>query len=199
MIRPWKVDTRFVMGHSILMLCLGMALCSLGSLMTNSRVEEFGYSAAVFLTAACLMGPVLLVCIGMFSNGAWRRREFYIYLPAGLFSIVCWLFFWLSRLAPLDTLVLLAGLHGLFWSLWYLGLAFHLQAYPRKAALLCVLAGTTSTIGIILSTQSGLSEISAVTAVACYITWIGLQTLLIIPYLFRGFVERQQQKCPVSH
>lgn len=190
MVRAWKVGTPFVMGHGVFMLCLGMALCSLGSFMTNPMVEALGYTMAVLLTATCLLGQALIACIRVLANRAWRRREFYIYLWAWVFSVVCWLVFWLNRLAPLDILVLLAGLHGLFWSLWYVGLAFHLQAYPRKAGLLCVLAGTTSAIGIILSTQSNLSDISAVTAVACYTTWIGIQTLLTAPYLFRNWEGR---------
>ncbi len=190
MVRMWKVGTPFVMGHGVFMLCLGMALCSLGSYMTNPRVEALGYIVAVFLTAMCLLGQAIVACIAVLANGTWRRREFYIYLWVGVFSVVCWLVFWLNRLAPLDILVLLAGLHGLFWSVWYVGLAFHLQASPRKAGMLCVLAGTTSAIGIILSTQSNLSDISAVTAVACYITWIGIQTLLTAPYLFRNWEGR---------
>lgn len=187
MVRTWKVSTPFVMGHGVFMLCLGMALCSLGSLMTNPRVEVLGYSVAVFLTALCLLAPALIVGIGVLANGIWHRREFYIYLWVGVFSVVCWLVFWLNRLAPLDMLVLLAGLHGLFWGIWYVGLAFHLQVSPLKAGLLCVLAGITSAIGIILSTQSNLSDISAVTAVACYTSWIGIQTLLTVPYLFRNW------------
>jgi len=155
--------------------------------MTNPRVEGSGYIAAVLLTAACLLGQAVVACIGVLANGTWCRREFYIYLFVGVFSVVCWLVFWLNRLAPLDMIVLLAGLQGLFWSMWYVGLAFHLQASRRKAGMLCVLAGTTAALGIILSTQSNLSDISAVTAVACYITWIGIQTLLTAPYLFRNW------------
>lgn len=190
MVRMWKVGTPFVMGHGVFMLCLGMALCSLGAFMTNPKVEAPGYIAAVFLTATCLLGQALVACIGVLANGTWRRREFYIYLFVGVFSVVCWLVFWLHRLAPLDVLVLLAGLYGLLWSVLYIGLTFHLRPSPRKAIMLCVLAATTSVIGILLSTQSDLSSISAVTAVACYLTWIGIQTLLTAPYLFRNWENR---------
>ena len=188
--RIWKVGTPLVMGHGVFLLCLGMALCSLGSFLTNPKVEALGYMVAVFLTAICLLGQAIVACIRVLANGTWHRREFYIYILVGLFAIACWLVFWLYRLAPLDMLVLLAGLQGLFWSLWYVGMTFHLQGSPRKAGILCVLAGTTSTMGIILSTQSGLSDISAVTEVACYITWIGTQTLLTVPYLFRNWEDR---------
>lgn len=190
MVRACKVGTRLVMGHGVFLLCLGMALCSLGSFMTNPKVEALGYMVAVFLTAVCLLAQVLVACTRMLINRTWHRREFYIYIVVALFAIASWLIFWLYRLAPLDMLILLAGLQGLFWSLWYLGIAFHLQGSPRKAGVLCILAGVTSTMGIILSTQSGLSDISAVTEVACYITWIGIQTLLTVPYLFRNWEAR---------
>lgn len=190
MVKAWKFGTRFVMGHGVFLLCLGMALCSLGSFMTNPKVEALGYMVAVFLTAVCLLAQVLVACTRMLINRTWHRREFYIYIVVALVSITSWMVFWLYRLAPLDMLVLLAGLQGLIWSLWYLGIAFHLQGSPRKAGVLCVLAGVTSTMGIILSTQSGLSDISAVTEVACYITWIGIQTLFTVPYLFRNWESR---------
>lgn len=188
--RIWKVGTPLVMGYGVFLLCLGMALCSLGSFMTNPKDETSGYIVAVFLTALCLVGQAIVACIGVLADETWRRRKFYIHIVVGLFAIACWVVFWMYRLAPLDTLVLLAGMQGLFWSLWCIGMALRLQRYPRKAGMLCVLAGVTSTIGIVLSTQSRLSNISAVTAVACYITWIGTQTLLTVPYLFRNWEGR---------
>jgi len=190
MVKGWKVGHRFLLGHGVFMLCVGMALCSLGSFMTNPKVEALGYIVAVSLTAMCLLGQALVAGIGMLANGAWRRRELYIYFLVGIFSVVCWLVFWLYRLAPLDLLVLLAGLYGLFWSMLYIGLTFHLHASPRKTGVLCVLAATTSVIGILLSTQSNLSDVSAVTAVACYLTWIGIQALLTAPYLYRNWENR---------
>ena len=190
MVKGWKVGHRFLMGQGVFTLCVGMALCSLGSFMTKPKIEAFGYIVAVFLTAMCLLGQALIACNGLLANRTWRRRELYIYFWVGIFSVVCWLVFWLYRLAPLDVLVLLAGLYGLFWSLLYIGLTFHLHASPRKTGVLCVLAGITSVIGIILSTQSNLSDISAVTAAACYLTWIGIQALLTAPYLFRNWENR---------
>lgn len=199
MVRAWKVSPQYVMWHGVLILCLGIALCCLGSFMTDPRVEAFGYTVAVFLTAACLVVPVFFACVAALVRKAWRRTAFYVYFVAGVLSVACWLIFWLNRLAPLDMLVLIAGLYGLVWSLWYVGLAFHLQADPRKAALLSVLAGTTAAVGIILSTQSDLSDISAVTAVACYITWIGLQTLVTVPYVFRNLKGRTARDLLADH
>ena len=187
MVRTWKVGRHCLMGHGVLMLCLGIALCSLGSLMTNPMVDESGYTVAVVLTALCLLITGLIAYLGALANRARHLRQVAIYLLVGAFSIACWLIFWLIQSAPVDIrlLVLLAGLHGLFWGLWYVRLAFHFQAYPRKAAVLCVLAGTTSSLGIILATQSQLTEINAVTAVACYTMFIGVQILLTAAYLYR--------------
>lgn len=190
MVKGWKVGHRFLMGQGVFTLAVGMALCSLGSFMTNPKAGSLGYILAVSLTAASLLGQAFIAYSGLLANKVWRHRELYIYFSAGMFSVVCWLVFWLYRLAPLDVLVLLAGLYGLLWSILYIGLTFHLHASSRKAGMLCVLAATTSVIGIILSTQSNLSDIGAVTAVACYMIWIGIQALLTAPYLFRNWKNR---------
>lgn len=190
MAKTSKVGLTIATAPGVLMLSLGMALSALGSYMTNPSIEPAGYITAVLLTAACLLGPVLVAGIGISLNGKWRSREVCIYLWLGAFSVVCWLVFWLTHLAPLEMLVLLAGFHGLFWSLCYVWLALHLQASPRKSAILCLLAGTTSSLGIILATHSNSTDISAVTAVACYITWIGIQNLLTVPYLFHNLDYR---------
>jgi hypothetical protein len=185
MVKTGKVGRNLLMGHGVLMLCLGMALFSLGSLMTNPMLDELGYTITVVLTALCLL--ITGVYLGVLANRARHRRPVAIYLLIGALSTACWLIFWLIQSAPLDIrlLVLLAGLHGLFWGLWYMRLAFHFQAYPRKAVVLCVLAGTTASLGIILATQSQLSKLSAVTAVACYAMFIGVQILLTTAYLYR--------------
>lgn len=187
MVKGWKVGHRFLMGQGVVTLAVGMALCSVGSFMTNPKAGSLGYIVAVSLTAVSLLGQALIAYSGLLANRVWRHRELYIYFWVGIFSVVCWLVFWLHRLAPLDVLVLLAGLYGLLWSILYVGFTFHLQASPRKAGILCVLAATTSVIGILLSTQSNLSDGSAVTAVACYLTWIGIQALLTALYLYRNW------------
>lgn len=167
------------------MLCLGIALSLLGSLMADPLHDALGYTMAVVLTALCLL--MAGVYLGVLANRPHQCRPVAFYLLAGALSIACWLIFWLIQSAHLDIrlLILLAGLHGLFWGLWYVRLAFHFQAYARKAVVLSVLAATTSSIGIILATQSQLSKLSAVTAVACYMTFIGIQILLTTLYLYR--------------
>ena len=185
MVKTWNVGRHFLMGHGVLMLCLGIALCFLGSLMADPSFDALGYTIAVVLTALCLL--ISGVYLGVLENRAGHRRPVGIYLLAGALSIACWLIFWLIQSVPTDLrlLVLLAGLHGLFWGLWYVRLALHFQAYARKAVLLSVLAATTSSLGIILATQSQLSKLSAVTAVACYTMFIGIQILLTTMYLYR--------------
>jgi hypothetical protein len=185
MVKTWNVGRHFLMGHGVLMLCLGIALSLIGSLMADPLFDALGYTMAVVLTALCLL--ISGGYLGVVENRAGQRRLADIYLLAGALSIYCWLIFWLIQSAPMDLrlLVLLAGLHGLFWGLWYVRLALHFQAYARKAVVLSVLAATTSFIGIILATQSQLSKLSAVTVVACYMTFIGIQILLTTAYLYR--------------
>ncbi len=196
MVRAWKVRTPFLMWHGVLMLCLGMALYFLGSFMTTPKVEALGYSVAVLLTALCLLGPGIIACIKGIAHGAWRSRKSYIYMLAIVASLACWLVFWINQSTPLDIhlLVLLAGLHGIFWGMWYLGLAFRLQGQTRKVGLLCLLAGTTSAVGLVLATQSQLTDTIAVVAVACYTTWIGVQILLTAPYLFRDLERKADEE-----
>ncbi len=185
MVKTWNIGRHFLMGHGVLMLCLGIALCLLGSLMADPSLDTLGYTTAVVLTALGLLISVGYLEVMEYRAG--QRRLANLYLLAGALSIACWLIFWLIQSAPTDLrlLVLLAGLHGLFWGLWYVRLADHFQAYARKAVVLSVLAATTASIGIILATQSQPSKLSAVTAVACYMMFIGIEILLTTLYLYR--------------
>ena len=205
MANTWKVGSHWLAGHGVLMLCLGMTLSALGSIMANPMHAELGYTLSTALTALCLL--VAGVYFGVQEAKAYLGRSGakYVLLAASL--IVCWLMFWLIQSASLDIrlLAFLAGLHGLLWGVWNLRLAKRFQAYPGKAAVLCVLAGTTSAVGIILATWSSLSEISAVTAVACYMTFIGIQILVTTALLhrrleaereFAGWQQRETEEDP---
>ena len=201
MAKVCKVGTPFVMWHGVLMLGLGIALFFLGSLMTTPRFEASGYIAAVFLTAACLLAPAMVACVRILENAAWRSRRFYVYLLAGMPLMACWLVYWLRQSDPLDInlLGLLAGLHGIFWGVWYARLAFHLKADTRKAAMLCILAGTTSAIGIVLAARPQLTTTVSVTAVACYAMFLGVQILLTAPYLFRSWENGMAEEVSAGH
>ena len=167
------------------MLCLGMTLSALGSVMANPLHTESGYALAAALTALCLL--IAGVYLAVTETRARLRRSAAIYLLVGVPPIVCWMIFWLIQSASSDIrlLVMVAGMHGLFWGLWYLRLAFRFQSHSVKAVLLCILGATTSCLGVVLATQSDLSKLGAVTAVACYVTFIGIQILLTAAFLYR--------------
>jgi len=174
------------------MLSLGMGLSTLGSLMSNPLQADLGYAlASVFSALIVLIAGAYL---GVLEARARLRRSAAIYLLVGVPPIACWLIFWLLQSASSDIrlLNLIAGIHGLFWGLWYLRLAFHFQSHSAKAVVLCILGSITSGIGIIIATQSDLSKIAAVTTVACYMTFVGIQILLTAAFLHRECREENE-------
>ncbi len=183
------------------MLCLGIALFLLGSLMTTPGFETPGYITAVFLMAACLLVPVMIAGVRILENAFWRNRRFFGYLLAGMLLMACWMVYWLRQPNPLDIdmVGILVGLHGIFWGAWYARLAFHLKANTRKAAMLCVLAGTTTAIGIVLAGRAQLTDTVAVTAAACYAMFLGVQILLTAPYLFRSWENGVAEELSAGH
>ena len=185
MAMKWDVGRHFLIGHGVFMVSLGIALNVFGFFMADPYLSALGYTMAVVLTVLGLLIPG--VYLGVLENREGHRRPAKIYLLVGTFSIACWLIFWLIQSAPTDLrlLELLAGLHGLFWGLWYVRLALHFNTYARQAVVLSVLAAATSSIGLILATQSQMTQLGAVTAVACYMTFIGMQILFTAVYLHR--------------
>jgi hypothetical protein len=178
-----KYDSHSLSNHGVLMISLGTALCALGSLMARPIREQLGYVLAEVLTALFLL--IVCVSLGIQENRTIPRRLMSIYLLAGASSIVCCLTFWLLQSASMDIRLLgiLAGLHGLLWGWWYMRAAFRFQSNPIKALVLCVLAATTSSCGIILATRSGLSKLSTVTAVGCYMIILGIQIFITAAFL----------------
>jgi hypothetical protein len=185
MAKTLKVANHLLTWHGALMLCLGMALSTLGSVMVNPTHTESGYAIAAVISAVCLL--VAGVYLGVVEARSRLRRSAAMYLLIGVPPIACWLMFWLFQSATSDIrlLGLIAGMHGLFWGLWYLRLAFRFQTYPIKAVVLCALGAITTCIGIILATQADLSQLGAVTAVAVYMTFIGIQILMTAVFLHR--------------
>jgi hypothetical protein len=175
--------------NGVLMIGLGTALCALGSLMAKPINEQLGYLLAEVLTALCLV----LVCVtaGIRENDALPRRLGAVYLAAGAASIVCCFALWLVQSASVDLRLLgiLAGLHGLVWGAWYLKLAFHFQANSAKQLTLVAAAATTSSLGIILATRSGLSKLTSVTAAGCYMIVLGMQLYLTSAFLYREYAR----------
>ena len=200
MANTWKVGGLSLVRQGMLMLCLGMSLCVLGSLMANPDYDALCYGLAAGMSSVCLL--IAGVNGGVPTKMTRLGRPVAVYLVVGASVITCWLIFWLfqSALTDIRLLVVIAGLHGLFWGLWYVKLAFHFQSYSGKAIVLCVLAGATSSLGIVLATWSGLSKLSAVTTVACYMTYMGIQIFLTAVLLHReseaekDFVGWQQRE-----
>lgn len=179
-------------GHGLLMLCLGMALSALGTIMTNPTHAELAYGVATALTSLCLVAAAIYLAV--LVNRTVSRHSIAIYALALSSAIACWAAFWLmqARSTDLNLLAMIAGLHGLFWGLWYVRLAFHFQSYAGKAVVLCTLAAITSGIGIVLGTWSELSRLSAVTSVACYMSILGIQILLTSLFLHRECEAEKQ-------
>jgi len=182
--------------HGVLMIAFGTALCALGSLMVRPVREQMGYAVAAALTALCLLTAWL--SLGIRKNTTVPKRLSRVYLMGGVVSIVCSLIYWLVQSASIDLRVvgILAGLVGLLWASWYMRLAYQFQSSTFKAAILCGLAAMTSSIGIIVATRSGLSKLSSVTAVGCYLIVLGAQIYMTAAFLHREHlralvIERQ--------
>jgi len=195
----WKVRSRvFLAGHGLLMLFLGMALFLISNLMSDPLFERSGYAAANMITAIGLMIPA-----SAFLVSASRRRHsrpLFVYLWVSALSIATWVTFWFVQSFPrnMPLLVLLAGLHGIFWSIWYVRLAYKFQGHPVKATLLSIIAAAMSFVGMILATEAGPSLIHAVAIVAGYALYVGTTTLGVTVYLFReSAVEVELTKAEV--
>jgi hypothetical protein len=186
-----KIGSYSLTKHGVLMIGLGTAVCALGSLMATPIYEQIGYVVAAALTALCLL--VACVPLGMRENRTRPQRLITGYLIAGASSIVCCLMFWLIQSASVDLRVLgiLAGLLGLFWGSWYVRLAFQFQSNSIKALILCTLAATTSSLGIMLATRTGLSRLITVTMVGCYMIMLGIQIYLTAAFLHREYARAQ--------
>jgi uncharacterized membrane protein HdeD (DUF308 family) len=184
-----ELQSKFLTKNGVLGIGLGMALCALGSLMAKPINEQLDYLLAEVLTALCFV----LVCVsaGIRADNALPRRMSAVHLAAGAASIVCCLGLWLvqSASADLRLLGILAGLHGVFWGVWYLKLAFQFQPNSIKQTMLIATAATTSSLGIILATRPGLSKLGSVTAVGCYMTILGLQLYLTSAFLYREYAR----------
>ena len=202
MAKKLKVRSRsLLIGHGMLMLSLGMALFFLSTLISDPHFEKIGYVAANALTAACLLIPASVFTV--FAKRLRHPRPMVVYLSVCALSIACWVTFWFVQFSPVDvpSLALLAGLHGVFWSLWYVRLALNFKGYPVKATLLSILAASMPFLGAILATQAELSPVRAVTMVAGYAMYIGISTLSMTVYLFRECADEAELPAaePVQH
>ena len=175
--------------HGVLMIGFGTALCALGTLMAKPTNEQLGYVLAAALTVFCLL--ITCISLGIREKGTLPQRLVATYLIVGASSLACCLIFWLIQPASVDLRVLgiLAGILGLFWGSWYMRLAFQFQSNSMKAFILCGLAATTSSFGIILATRSGLSKLTTVTLVGFYMIILGVQIYLTAAFLHREYAR----------
>jgi hypothetical protein len=191
MLNASKVGSPSLVAYGVLTICLGMALSASGTFMTNPMREELGYLLAEVFTGLCLV--IASVFVGVMRARIHSTRNVAIYLLAWTFSVACWFVCWIIQPSTEDfpLLLSLAGLHGLFWGLWCVGLAMDFRSLRSRAAILCLFGGTTCSVGIILATRSGIGRLSAVTAASCYMLFLGIQTLVTAALLHRQF-DRQR-------
>jgi len=191
MLNSAKVGSPSLIAYGVLTICLAMVLSASGTFMTDPIREELGYLLAEVFTGICLV--VASVFVGVMRARFQSTRDVAIYLSAWTLSVVAWFVCW--QLAPatddFPLLLSLVGLHGLFWGLWCVGLALDIRTLRARAAILCTLGGITCSVGIILATRSGMGRLGAVTAAACYLLFLGTQTLLTAALLHRQFVSKK--------
>jgi uncharacterized membrane protein YiaA len=187
MLRAWQVASPWLMGQGILMLCLGTVLSLIGCLMAVPEVDTLGYILAVVSTAGCLLVVCLIDWMGGLADRGGARHQGKIYLWVAALATACGVIVWLNESVPkhMHLLVVLAGFHGLFWGMWNLELALHLQDYPRTAVGLSVFGALTAAVGITIVSQFKLTHLEAGTALSCYTTLIGCEIVLIVFCLHR--------------
>lgn len=184
------VGSPSLVAYGVLTICLGMALSASGTFMTDPIREELGYLLAEVFTAMCLL--IASVFVGFMRSRLRSNRNVAIYLLAWISSIACWFVCWLLQPTTEDFSLLLSltGLHGLFWGLWCVGMALDFRNLRARAAILCFFGGTTCSAGIMLATRTGIGRLSAVTASACFMLFLGIQTLVTAALLHRQFEKR---------
>lgn len=196
MVSAWRLKRDHVTANGVLMLALGTALFTTEPLLTNPKLEHFGYDLDVILTSLFLL--IAVTQLAMLAKHS-SRFQLGIYLLFTEFLAACWLLLWVARSVPLDLrfLVVLAGCHGVFWGLWLVKLAHQLRSSRMKATLLAVFAGITSAIGMIIATQPSLTRLTAVTLVSCYLLYIGV-SILTLDLVFYRAIEASEVIPPTT-
>ena len=184
MVREAKVHTTVLIVQGVLMIGLGLALFWVSSTMTNILFEAAGCIVAVLLTAACLLLVGVVDCIAGLTIRKGHRRELHFYLFFGATSMIAGLFFWFSPWGSVQILAVLAGLQGLFWGVWDLRLASHLQDHHRERRALRIMGGITLALGLLLVAAMELSSRGALLLLATYFTYIGIHILMIGLYIY---------------
>lgn len=177
-----------LLGHGILLICLGTAVCALGSLMAKPVRAQLGYVIACAAIATYLL--VVLAVFGRQETKAIPQRIFTVFLAVGS-VMVCFMALSAIQTGLFDIPVVgvLSCLLGLFWSSWYISLALKFPSRSPQAVGLCSLAAANSSLGIILATRTGSGKLSVVVAAGCYIIVLGVQVYLSAALLYRELVR----------
>lgn len=171
--------------HALFMLSLGIALFTMANSMTDPKIAESGYTLAVISLSVGLLAAGYI----SYRGRIWAidsQRTGRIYWFAGGLTMACGLLFWIGQLpkGQVHALPVITALYGVYWGMWNFGLARHLQDHPRKGIVLCVFAGITSAVCLIMTTEFQFTGFEAVTELACFLIAIGIQGLLIVLYLY---------------
>jgi hypothetical protein len=186
-----QIRRRYLTAHGAIMLCMGTTACILASLMAFPSFSQFCYTIAVVLLASCFLSTGFHLGVQVYRERS--DRPLAIYFAVLLLATICWVTLWLMRHAFTNFcwLSVLTGMQGVVWGMWYVRLAFSLKGSSRDAAFLCVLAATSTLLGIVVATQSELTQLESVAMLAYYTLFIGTQILLSTLCLYRKFQTGQ--------
>lgn len=199
MVREARVHTTVLMVQGALMIGFGLTLFWLGKTITDIFSEIAGCIVSVLLTAALLLLLGIIDCIGGLTIRKGHRRELHFYLFSGATSMVLGSILWFSPWGSVQVLAVLAGLQGLFWAMWDLRFASHLSDHPRERGGLRILGFTTLALGLALVTGMELRSHLALLLLASYVTYIGIQILMVGFYIYRHWNYAEHSRTGVEH
>jgi len=172
-----------------LMVALGLTFFWVSTTMTNTIFEAVGSVVTVLLAAACLLLLGIIDCIAGLTIHKGHRRELHAYLLFGATATIAGLFLWLSPLASVEILVVLAGIQGIFLGIWDLRLAFHLKDHPREKRALHVLGAISLVFGLMLVASMEITSRGELVLLACYLTYIGIHILTAGLYIYHPWKD----------
>jgi hypothetical protein len=169
------------------MICTGTAVCALGSLMARPAHQQSGYLVAALLIAGCL----LIALLSPRRDTRALSRPMTVAYVAVSSAMVCYMAVstLLSGSKAIPAVGILAGLLGLFWSAWFMTLAFGFQARTPQAAGLCGLATANSLFSFMLGTRTEPGNLGIVALSGCYVIILGVQIYLTAAMLHREVIR----------
>lgn len=181
-------DSESLLKHGVIMICAGTAVCALGSLMARPADQQTGYILAALLIAGCLL--IALLSPRFRDKRALSRPMTVAYIAVGS-AMVCYIAISIlqsdSRAIP--AVGILTGLLGLFWSAWFMTLAFEFLPRTPQAAGLCALAAANSLFSFVLGTRTEQGNVGTVALSGCYVIVLGIQIYLTAVMLHREVVR----------